>query len=342
MFFKSARRGLIIEFNPHRTLVAGLAEWDAKALLIDSMVEFEAQDSVGLRRWLHEFQERSLVPAYCGFAPRDWLLVRDSVSPRRLTEPEYLSELARDKLKLTNPEEWHIDLLHPLEGAQIVPEGAQRPVLISGVSLASVREIQQQLLDYGILPYRLEVGVLPTLGAIIDYNERRDDSRATVIIDVGPQQTNAWILGKEGVHTPAPIKIGYDVIEKAALKEFGLTTTLEVQQRLMDVEEELLLRSTRLIRPLARELKPVFDSFEMTTGQRVGELHCVYLPPWLAWLPEPLATGTGLEPFAIDCNEWLKTVNVRVAPELVFPPHWFSTLALVAELGAVPANANQQ
>jgi hypothetical protein len=33
------------------------------------------------------------------------------------------------------------------------------------------------------------------------------------------------------------------------------------------------------------------------------------LPPWLAWLPEPLATGTGLEPFAIDCNEWLKTVK---------------------------------
>ncbi|HET7535100.1 MAG TPA: hypothetical protein VFJ90_01500 [Candidatus Didemnitutus sp.] len=305
------------------------------------MAEFEAQDGVGLRRWLHEFHERSLMPAYCAFVPRDWLLVRDSVAPRRLVEPEFLSELARDKLKLSNPEEWHIHLLHPLEGDQIAPEGAPRPVLISGVSHAGVRETQQQLLDYGILPYRLEIGVLPTLGAIIDYNERRDDSRATVIIEVGAHQTNAWILGKEGVHTPAPIKIGYEVIEKAALKEFNLTTLDEAHARMMDVEEELLLRSTRLIRPLARELKPVFDSFEMTTGQRVGELHCIYLPPWLAWLPEPLATGTGLEPFAINCNEWLKTVNVRAAPELVFPPHWFSALALVAELGVASTNADQ-
>lgn len=341
MFFKSARRGLIIEFNPHRTLVAGLAAWDAKPAFIETMAEFEAQDGVGLRRWLHEFHDRSLVPAYCSFMPRDWLLVRDSVSPRRLNEPEYLSELARDKLKLTNPDDWHIHLLHPLEGDQIAPEGAARPVLISGVSLTSVRETQQQLLDYGVLPYRLEVGVLPALGAIIDYNERRDDPRATVIIEVGAQQTNAWILGKEGVHTPASIKIGYEAIEKAALKEFNLTTADEVHQRLMEVEEELLLRSTRLIRPLARELKPVFDSFEMTTGQRVGELHCIYLPPWLGWLPETLATGTGLEPFAIDCNEWLKTVNVHAAPELVFPPHWFSALSLVAELGATPANAGQ-
>jgi hypothetical protein len=341
MFFNSARRGLLIEFNPHRILVGGLAAWDDRPLLIDAQAEFDAGDREGLRTWLQTLHDRSFVPAYCSFAPRDWQLVRDSVAPRRLTEPTYLGDLAREKLKLAAPDEWHIHLLHPLEGDEILAEGAQRPALISSVSHSSVRETQQVLLDLGILPYRLEVGILPLIGAVFDYNQQRQDTRATVIIELGEHETTAWILGKEGVHTPAPIKIGYSSIEKTALKEFGLSTEDEVRQRLMEVEEELLLRANRLVRLLVRELKPVFDSFEMTTGQRAGELYCAYLPPWLSWLNEPLAAGTGLEPFAIDCNAWLKTVGLSATPDLQFPPQWFSTLALVAQLGTKQPNAVQ-
>jgi len=341
MFFKSARRGLLVEFNPHRTLVAGLAGWDDDPLLIDCMAEFDVQDLEGLRTWIQSLHDRSFVPAFCSFAPRDWQLVRDSVAPRRLAEPNYLGDLAREKMKLTAPEDWHIHLLHPLEGDQILAEGAQRPALISAVSHSSVRQTQQLLLDLGILPYRLEIGILPLIGAIFDYNQRRQDTRASVIIELEEQQTTAWILGKEGVHTPTSLKIGYNSIEKTALKEFGLTTEAEVRERLMDVEEELLLRANRLVRLLVRELKPVFDSFEMTTGQRAGELYCAYLPPWLSWLNEPLAVGTGLEPFAIDCNAWLKTVGLSTTPELQFSPRWFSLLSLVARLGARQTNEIQ-
>jgi hypothetical protein len=341
MFFNSARRGLIVEFNPHRTLVAGLAAWDSEPLLIDCMAEFDIHDVEGLRTWLQSIHDRTFVPAYCSFAPRDWQLVRDSVAPRRLAEPTYLGDLAREKLKLTSPEDWHIHLLHPLEGDEILAEGAQRPALISTVSHSSVRDAQQLLLDLGILPYRLEIGILPLIGAMFDYNQQRQDTRASVIIEIEEQQTTAWILGKEGVHTPTPLKIGYNSIEKTALKEFGLSTEGEVRERLMDVEEELLLRANRLVRLLVRELKPVFDSFEMTTGQRAGELYCAYLPPWLAWLNEPLAIGTGLEPFAIDCNAWLKTVGLSATPELQFSPRWFSALALVAQHGIRQSNEIQ-
>jgi hypothetical protein len=341
MFFNTARRGLLVEFNPHRTLVAGLAAWDSRPLLIDCIADFDTHDREGLRTWLQSMHDRSFVPAYVSFAPRDWQMVRDSVAPRRLVEPTYLGDLAREKMRLTSPEEWQIHLLHPLEGDEILPEGAQRPALVSAVSHASVRDTQQLLLDLGILPYRLEVGILPLIGAIFDYNQQRQDTRATVIIDIAEQQTTAWILGKEGVHTPAPIKIGFNSIEKTALKEFGLSTEEEVRLRLMDVEEELLLRANRLVRLLVRELKPVFDSFEMTTGQRAGELYCAYLPPWLAWLNEPLAVGTGLEPFAIDCNAWLKTVGLNATADVQFTPQWFGTLALVAQLGLPPPNEVQ-
>ncbi len=338
MFFNKARRGLVIELNRHRTLVAGIAAWDDKPLLLDCMAEFEAEDREGLRSWLQSKHERTFVPAYCSFAPRDWQLVRESISPRRLIEPNYLTELARDRLKLISPNEWQLHLLHPLEGEIVAPAGAQRPVLISAVPHAGIRETQQLLLDLGIMPSRLEVGVLPTIGAILGYNDKRADKRACVMLQIGAEESTAWILGKEGVHTPAPIKIGYTSIEKLAMKEFALTDADEVHARLMTVEEELLLRATRLVRPLVRELKPIFDSYELTTGQRVGELYCNALPDWLSWISEPLANGTGLESFAIDCNAWLLTANLRADPELIFPPHWFSLLALISETASPQAH----
>lgn len=338
MFFRKARRGLIIELNPHRILVAGLAAWDDKPLMIDCMAEFEADDREGLRSWLQSKHERSFVPAYCSFAPQEWQLVRESISPRRLAEPAYLTELARDRLKLISPADWQLHLLHPLEGELVAPAGAQRPVLISAVPHAAVRDTQQLLLDLSIMPYRLEVGVLPTMGAILSYNSRRVDTRACVMLQIGAEESTAWILGKEGVHTPSPIKIGYSSIEKLAMKEFSLIDIADVRARLMTVEEELLLRATRLVRPLVRELKPIFDSYELTTGQRVGELHCNALPPWLSWISEPLATGTGLGTLAIDCNQWLQTANLRADPELIFAPHWFSLLSLVAETDPLRVN----
>jgi hypothetical protein len=338
MFFKNARRGLLIELTPHRTLVAGLAALEQRPLLIDCMAEFDRADRDGLQRWLKSIHDRSYLPAYCSFVPRDWQLARESITPRRLTEPGYLTELGREKLKLTNPEDWLLHLISPLEGELITSEGGQRPALVSAVSHAAVRETQQWLLDTGIMPYRLEVGVLPLIGAVLKYNEGRKDTRACVILELGAEQSTVWILGSEGVHTPAPIKAGYNLIEKNACKEFGLETSEQAQARLANVEEELLLRAGRLVRPIARELKPIFDSFELTTGQRVGELFCTSLPPWLSWVNEPLATATGLEIFAIDCNKWLKTVNLRAAPDLDFPPRWFSPLALIADHGAAVNN----
>jgi len=70
----------------------------------------------------------------------------------------------------------------------------------------------------------------------------------------------------------------------------------------------------------------------------VGELLCNALPGWLSWISEPLANGTGLENFAIDCNQWLETANLRADPELIFPPKWFSLLSLIAQVESTQAN----
>ena len=335
LFSRTSRRSLLIEINPYQILAAGISRPDQGSAVLECAAEFARDDDAGLRQWLSANFEKqnSWVPAICGFVPPAILLQRDSIQPRKLAEPGYLANLVKEQSKIENPEAWILHTLSPVEGTPLAPEGIQRPVLIAGVSHANVHEVQQRLLDLRLLPQRLEVGILPLLGVIADFKARRDDKRASVVVIIEQEYTVAYILGKEGVHTPSPVRHGLASIAQAAGREFGLTEAGTMQARLHHADDELLLRATKFVRALGRDLKPLVDSYEMTTGQPVGEIFCAYLPPTLAWIAEPLAQVVGRAHLTMDCQEWLPTVKLQAAGGVPpFGQHWLGALSLVADL----------
>jgi len=119
---------------------------------------------------------------------------------------------------------------------------------------------------------------MPLLGAIADYKNRRNEKSAIVVVVIEQEHTSAYILGKEGVHTPAPVRHGFSSIVQAARKEFELNDATAVRERFHRVDEELQFRASRLVRAIGRDLKPVVDSFEMATGQS-GRRDLLRLPP---------------------------------------------------------------
>jgi hypothetical protein len=336
---RNSRRSLLIEVNPYQILVAGIDRPDTGPVTIDCAAEFDSGDEAGLRAWLALNFERqnSWVPAIAGFAPPEALFQRESILPRKLTDPAYLPDLVREQYKIDNPDEWRLVPLSPLEGEQVAAEGTQRPVLVCGVSHTNVQLMQQRLLDQRLLPYRLELGVLPLLGAIASQQKRVGEKRAMVVVVIEQEHTVAYIIGKEGVHTPAPVRHGFASIVQAARREFNLTRADEVRDRLHQADDELLLRGSKFVRAIGRDLKPLVDSYEMTTGQPVGEIYCAYLPPTLAWIAEPLAQVVGRSPFILDCAAWQSTVGIAAADGVApFGQHWLGALSLVAE-GSAPA-----
>lgn len=338
---RNTRRSLLIEVNPYQILAAVIDRPDTGPEVIESTVEFDAGDDAGLRQWIEENfdSQKSWVPVLGGFVPPESLLQRESIQTRRLAEPGYLPEFVKEQYKIENPGDWKFTALSPLEGAQVSPDGMARPALLCGVSRTDVHRIQQRLLDHRLLPYRLELSLLPLLGAISDYKTRKNDKRAAVVVVIEQEHTTAYILGKEGVHTPGPVRHGFSSIVQAACKEFALKDAAEVRDRLHHADDELLLRAGKFVRAIGRDLKPLVDSYEMTTGQPVGEIYCAYLPASLAWITEPLAQVVGRAPFSIDCTAWLPTVNVQVGEGVAtLGQHWLGALSLVADLpGPKPA-----
>ena len=200
MIFNSRnnRQSLLIEVNPYQILAAALDRPDSGPVVMESAVEFDADDDAGLRQWIdNNFDsQKSWVPVVGGFVPPEALLQRESIQARRLVEADYLPGLIKEQYKIENPGNWKFTALSPLEGAPVAPEGMARPALLCGVSTTDVQRIQQRLLDHRLLPYRLELSLLPLLGAISDYKTRNNDKRAAVVVIIEQEHTTAYILGK--------------------------------------------------------------------------------------------------------------------------------------------------
>ncbi|AOS44468.1 hypothetical protein Verru16b_01530 [Lacunisphaera limnophila] len=333
---RNSRRSLLIEHNPFQILAAGITRADSDGTVtIDCAAEFDRDDDAGLRHWLAQNFEKqnAWVPAVASFSPPEALFQRESLQPRKLADADYLPELVKDQYKIEQPANWKLQVLSPLEGELIPAEGTQRPGLICGVSHTDVHLMQQQLLDHRLLPYRLEMSILPLLGAVAEHQARVNDKRAIVVVVIEQEHTVAYILGKEGVHTPATVRNGFSSIVQAARREFELTTAAEVRQRLQQPDDELLLRASKFVRAIGRDLKPLVDSYEMTTGQPVGSIYCAYLPPALSWIAEPLAQVVGRTPFTFDCAAWQTTVGIQTGGDVTAPGHhWLGALSLVADL----------
>lgn len=337
---RHSRRRLVLEFNPHQVLAAEISHVQRGKVVVEAMAEFPREDSSGLTSWI---EDRTWTRVICGLVPRRGIVQRESLHAQRLAEPDYLANAVEEQqkgqflsatpFKVVKPEDWTLRAVDAISGKRLTGEGAAHPAVICGIVNDEVQDIQHRLLDERLIPERIESGLLSLFGAMFRNGERRGDLRAVAVVVVHQMASAVYILGKEGVHTPTPILHGLGSIEDIARKEFGVKSDAEALRMLHSGDPQVLARAERLVRRIGRDLKPVLDSYEMTTGQPLDEIYCAYLPPSLGWLAEALAKATGRVPTSVDCADWMPGAGVQLAEGLPVPgPHWLGALSLVANL----------
>ncbi len=339
------QRGLLIELNPCQTLVAGITRPRRGPVTLDFAAEFDRANTVALRQWLEGKADhrKTWQTAICGFVPQSGLLQRETVQPADLINPARLAEFIREQqtrrggssapFHQASADGWVFRALGALDGQLLQEDGPARPALLLGLPRPELHEVQQHLLDLHLMPLRLEPALPPLFGSLYYLMARRHQPQAPVVFVIREQTTAVYILGKEGVHTPGVIPHGLSSIVQLVRKDLALEDDTEARRRLTDPSEELRKRIKRLLRGIGGELRPVIDSYEMTTGQPVGDIYCAYLPPSLAWLAEPLAQVVGHQPLALDCQEWMQTAGLQPAPRVpALGPQWLGALSLVARL----------
>lgn len=355
LWFRGARRYLVVEINPFQVLVMGINRPRRGPVTIEFTGEFERDDTETLRRWLDgrkDFRKR-WQPVIAGFVTGYGVILRESLRARDLAKPDELVASIRDHQQRHSTSSsvpmsefaanrWTFRAVDAGQGRVLPDDNVMRPALLVGVSNRELHQVQQQLLDCELLPQQLEPALLPLFGTIYQLMEKRHQTRAAVVVVLRDETTTIYIMGKEGVHTPGLVAHGMSSILMLARKEFALDSDEAALARLKNPDDLVRRNAPRLVRGLGASLRPLINSYEMTTGQPIGDVHCAYLPPALAWLAEPLVRSIGHEPMAIDCNEWMPEAGLEPVRELPpFDAHWLGLLSLAANLpGATEADGD--
>jgi len=331
--------------GPFRVLIARLARLNGEAPRIEQVADLPAGDpaAVGdeIRRLFPE--RRAYVPAIGGVLPPSRLLWRQENSAKRFAEADYLSALLAFEHKIA-ADKWSFFLINPLDGRMLDPANpSARDVLLSGAPTDELLAEQQQLLDLGLLPRRMEISTLPMLGGVQHHQAVLVDSAPAAVVEIGNDRTRLSILGKTGVHPCPPIDWGIGALAEAAAKDLQIADAAVARARLLSADAALLARAPRLLRALVRHLKPSIERFEIETGQRVNDLYCAFLPPGLGWIAPAVASALQMQELRVDCPAWLSSLNIDCPAEIAsrLGTHWLSLFSLIARLEPTAPNAKK-
>jgi len=156
-----------------------------------------------------------------------------------------------------------------------------------------------------------------------------------VVFVIMPDSTAIYVLGKEGVQYAGHVPHGLSALVQAVAEGICVESDAEALPPVDGSRRGVCANARANCCSSGAELRPVINSYEMTTGQPAGE---VYWPtaPTLAWIAEHLVKAIEHEPMVINCQEWMPSVGLQAAEGL--PAHR-APLAGRVEPGRRPAGA---
>ncbi len=344
LFNRKARSGVLYNLTDNFLQLARIVRLDEKPLDMDGFVELPAGDENACENWLtkHFGEKRrgQFHPGYCGFHPSERVMVREIITPKRLSEPGYLHSLLAEHARISNARDWTVAALNPMDGTLLPADGNPRHALLFGVPWSAIRKTQDRLLDYGIRPRRLEVSTLGLLGCLSRHRLQTGYAHAIAVCEIELNQTRLYILAKDGVHVLASLPHGLLSITEAAMKELDAPDIGTARAQLENPPEALREQGRRLTRAISRHFKPAVDHFELKTGHRIDALHCTQLPTKLTWLAEALGAAVDLILIEPDILNLFAEGGLKVSADgEPVTPNWISTLSLISELAPPAAPA---
>ncbi len=211
-------------------------------------------------------------------------------------------------------------------------QAPQKDVIFGGMMTQEILDAQDQLLEDGIYPDRLELGSLAVLGALVDYLAFTNNKSSTLILEIGADVTNSYIVTSSGVEASRPIPQGYESMVPVVQKELGLKDAESARKLFFSNTFDFTGMGPILIKRLIKELQSSIGFYEVQTGQSVGLLYSLMLPQKLAWLDEAIASALGVESLNVEPTQWLdsRQVTLSDAVQQNLNPSWFGLFSLMA------------
>ncbi|RKX31293.1 MAG: hypothetical protein DRP71_13675, partial [Verrucomicrobia bacterium] len=206
----SKGKGIFLEVNEHSLLVARTSGFTTP-LTIEGVREFSLEDRAALSDEFRQFtgtRQGTYAVARCSVYPEGSVVSRTSLDPRKARDASYLQDLLASQLKI-DLKEFLLYLLGAGDGVEAGSDAVfPREAIVCGAPQTEIQLIQDNLLEVGAFPDRLELGTVASLGGIINYLKMQEESPPTLILEIGADTTNVFVVNRDGVDTSRPVAYG--------------------------------------------------------------------------------------------------------------------------------------
>jgi hypothetical protein len=335
MLFAAKTKGFFVEQNDHAVLLARTSGWTAP-LVVEELCECPAGDPAAIAEAMKRIQPKKSPSGYlnanCGVHPPRRLVRCATLEPKRMKETGYLAEVLSTNFRL-EPDKYTVYILNAPDGTDLdVTKTLQKEALFCGMLNDDVVAVQDGLLAVGIYPERLELGSVAMLGGVVDYLKFVKSETPTLVLEIGAETTHSFIVTAGGLQASRPIAQGLESMLPVVQKELGLKDAESARKLFFSNTFDFTGMGPLLVKKLLKELQSSIGFYEVQTGQSVGQILCLAIPPKLAWLEGAIAGALGIASLKLDLLPWLQSRHLTV-PDAVaagrLDARWFGLLSLM-------------
>lgn len=335
MFFATKSKGFCVEIGEHSTLMARLSQAEAP-FLVEELKELPSGDPTAITEWVKGSEGKGstgYAHATCGIYPSKRIVRRHTLDLKKIKEPAYFNEVYTQQFRI-EADKYTVRALNPDDGGDFdMVKANQKEVLFAGLPSEDIIVAQDRLLDLGIYPERLELGTVATLGGLANYLKFKQTKAPLLLLEIGEELTQSFILSAEGVDISRPIPSGVAAMIPVVQKELGLKDEESAKKLFYSNTFDFTSMGGSLVKKLLKELQSSIGFYEVQTGQSIGNVICTQLPVSLGWLGSTMAGALGVAPLKMDMTPWLESMNIKLADGVSPNPpdeRWAGLFALIA------------
>jgi len=313
MIFSGKSQGFFVEINEFSAMVARTSSLEPP-FKVEAVREIPGAKLEVVCEALLELADGKkrgrLIGAHFSVYPSRRFIRKATIEEKKIKEEGYLNEVLVSQFRV-EPDRMTLALIGSANGVSIDSSSStSKDVLFCGSFTEDFKKFQEELLGAGLFPDSIELGSVAMLGGLLSYLAFTDSKTPTLLLEVGRETTNCYILNQNGVDLARPIALGVNSIIPIVQKELGLKDEESAAKLFFSNTFDFGGMGPVLIKKLLKELQSSIGFYEVQTGQSIGQLVCTGLPDNLEWLGATLGATLGVSVLKPDYPAWLKANGI--------------------------------
>ncbi len=336
---KSKKKGLFVDISEFSVLAVRTSGYEGP-IIVEEAIDFPIESgykSEDIRSFLGKCVDikSGNYEAICGIYPKDRFICYHEVeSGVRLKNQILLEKLLRSDLGI-DPKINDISILNSHDGSIFDPtKNASNRLIFCGAPTAELQKVQDQILSFGLLPKRMELTSVASIGGFSHYMHLNKFESAVTYVELLSECTNVIILNKGEVGMVRTLDFGLNSLFPLLQDELGLKDEASAVKLFHSNTFDVAEIGPKLLQRILEELKAILGNYEVQTGLNVDRFFVSLLPQKLSWIPNAISSALGIDLVSIQLEMWLQSLGISVDDSVdlsALGSHWLGVFSLIAE-----------